>query len=169
MKLTDFTSFEDSANIKRVAENVDTDGVKFTLFNMHEMRYTKDQFGYKFKHLSSDPDYRTVSYGPKCTRYRRPKGSIFCELQPVYPKEGILIATKKYEDIHDKLMQYNPLVHCTTKSTTSNMRQNGLMSISLELAQPENWRPLPDIVKELKLKQLMKVLERLLRLNDDLL
>ena len=94
-----------------MAANVDTDGVKFTLFNMRVMRYTKDQFGYKFKHLSSDPDYRTVSYGPKSTRSRRPKEPIFSELQPVYPKEGVAIATKKYEDIHGKLMQYIPPVH----------------------------------------------------------
>ena len=44
-----------------------------------------------------------------------------------------------------------------------------ILNLTRELAQPENWRPLPEIVKELKLKQLFEVLERLLRMNDDLL
>ena len=164
MKPTDFTSFEDPANIKRVAENVDTDGVKFTLLNMREMRYTKDQ---KLKNLSSDPDYRTVSYGPKCTRSLRPKGPIFCELQPVYPKEGVLIATKKYEDIHDKLMQYIPPVHHQEYHIKHATKRANEYKFGIGPA-----RELETSARNsegTKLKQFMEVLERLLRLNDDLL
>ena len=44
LKPTDYVSFEDT--FKRVAEIVDTEGGKFSLFSMHEMRYNKLLFGY---------------------------------------------------------------------------------------------------------------------------
>ena len=111
IKPRDFVSFEDTANFKRVAENVDTDGDKFSLFSMHEMRYNKQLFGCQFQQLSSDAEFRTVNFAPPTTRSRRPNETAFSKLESVYPKDGVAIATKKYQDIHDKLLQYIPPVH----------------------------------------------------------
>ena len=63
-KPRDFVSFEDTASFNKLAENVDTDGDKFSLFSMHEMRYNKQLFGYQFKQLSSDAEFRTVDFAP---------------------------------------------------------------------------------------------------------
>ena len=47
---------------------------------------------------------------PPTTRSRRPNEPTFSKLESVYPKDGVAIATKKYQDIHNKLLQYIPPV-----------------------------------------------------------
>ena len=106
----DFKSFEDSVNFKKLSVNQDTTGQRFTLFDIHEMKYSRGLFGFEFKHLTSDQVYRSCDLGPQSSRSRRPSQPLFDNLESLYPATGVPISSAKYNDIQD-LLKYVPPIH----------------------------------------------------------
>ena len=108
MKCEDFVDFLQGTNFTNLKKPVDAEGEKFNWLMIHEFRYEKDLFGFKFRYNLDDP-YRKCSLGPKRTpRQKNPK-PVFTEAPLLHPN-GRKLAGPKVLDLQT-LMQFVPLIY----------------------------------------------------------
>ena len=112
MESEDFFDVSAGALFSNLNKPIDTDGNHFSWLLIHEFKYEKKFFGFKFKYDLTD-EYRTCYLGPanKTRASKRPKHAVFKDCPILHPN-GVPLKAKKLEDLK-VFMKYIPPVHQT--------------------------------------------------------